>query len=97
MKDLITLNICDTQSSRYPVSILRKSISDRHQPVRVADGPMTARCRFTYNTSWIRGGKGYFSINFLKISIEIEVEGVKTLNEILCFSIEIKFSRYCCQ
>ena len=31
----------------YPVSILRKSISGRHWPVRVADGPMTARCRFT--------------------------------------------------
>ena len=30
-----------------PVSILRKSISGRHRPVRVADGPMTARCRFT--------------------------------------------------
>ena len=29
-----------------PVSILRKSISGR-RPVRVADGPMTARCRFT--------------------------------------------------
>ena len=32
---------------RLPVSILRKSISGRHRPVRVADGPMTARCRFT--------------------------------------------------
>ena len=31
----------------YPVSILRNSISGRHRPVRVADGPMTARCRFT--------------------------------------------------
>ena len=30
-----------------PVSILRKSISDRHRPVRVADGPMTVRYRFT--------------------------------------------------
>ena len=30
-----------------PVSILRKSISGRHRPVRVADGPMTARYRFT--------------------------------------------------
>ena len=30
-----------------PVSILRKSISGRHRPVRVADGPMMARCRFT--------------------------------------------------
>ena len=35
------------QSVRFPVSILRKSISGRHRPVRVADGPMTARCRFT--------------------------------------------------
>ena len=26
----------------YPVSILCKSISGRHRPVRVADGPMTA-------------------------------------------------------
>ena len=31
----------------YPVSILRKYISGRHRPVREADGPMTARCRFT--------------------------------------------------
>ena len=31
----------------HPVSILRKSISGRHRAVRVADGPMTARCRFT--------------------------------------------------
>ena len=35
-----------------PVSILRKSISGRHRPVRVADGPMTDRCRFTENASW---------------------------------------------
>ena len=33
--------------THYPVSILCKSISGRHRPVRVADGPMTARCRFT--------------------------------------------------
>ena len=33
--------------SAFPVSILRKSISGRHRPVRVADGQMTARCRFT--------------------------------------------------
>ena len=31
----------------YPASILRKSTSGRHRPVRVADGPMTARYRFT--------------------------------------------------
>ena len=34
-------------ASKDPVSILRKSISGRHRPFRVADGPMTARCRFT--------------------------------------------------
>ena len=38
-----------------PVSILRKSISGRHRAVRVADGPMTARCRFTQNASWDNG------------------------------------------
>ena len=34
-------------AGQYPVSILCKSISGRHRPVRVADGPMTDRCRFT--------------------------------------------------
>ena len=36
-----------TKINNVPVSILRKSISGRYRPVRVADGPMTARCRFT--------------------------------------------------
>ena len=36
-----------TLTRTYPVSILRKSISGRHRPVRVADGPMTVRCRLT--------------------------------------------------
>ena len=40
------------ERNNNPVSILRKSISGRHRPVRVADGPMTARCRFTKNASW---------------------------------------------
>ena len=31
----------------YPVSILHKSIAGRYRPVRVADGPITARYRFT--------------------------------------------------
>ena len=35
-----------------PVSILYKSITNRYQPVRVADGPITARCRFIKNASW---------------------------------------------
>ena len=28
-----------------PVNILHKSIAGRYRPVRVADGPITARCR----------------------------------------------------
>ena len=35
-----------------PVSILYESIAGRYRPVRVADGPITARCRFIKNASW---------------------------------------------
>ena len=35
-----------------PVSILHKSIAGRYRPVWVADGPITARCRFIKNASW---------------------------------------------
>ena len=35
-----------------PVSILHKSIAGRYRPVRVADGPITTRCRFIKNASW---------------------------------------------
>ena len=38
--------------SNIPVSILHKSIVGRYRPVRVADGPITARCRFIKNASW---------------------------------------------
>ena len=37
--------VCFCFDGGCPVSILRKSISGRHRPVRVADGPMTARWR----------------------------------------------------
>ena len=37
----------------YPVSILYKSIAGRSRPVRVADGPITARYRFIKNASWV--------------------------------------------
>ena len=30
----------------YPVSTLHKSTAGRYRPVRVADGPITAHCRF---------------------------------------------------
>ena len=35
-----------------PDSILHKSTAGRYRPVRVADGPITARCRFIKNASW---------------------------------------------
>ena len=44
---------------RYvPASILHKSRAGRYRPDRVADGPITARCRFIKNASW-----GITSIN----------------------------------
>ena len=42
------------QDRAIPVSILYKSIAGRYRPVRVADGPITARCRFIKNA--IRDG-----------------------------------------
>ena len=36
----------------FPVSIFYKSIAGRYRPVRVADGPITARCRFIKDASW---------------------------------------------
>ena len=39
-------------SDMVPVSILYKSIAGRYRPVRVADGPITARYRFIKNASW---------------------------------------------
>ena len=38
--------VCD------PVSILYKSLAGRYRPVRVADGPITARYRFIKNNGW---------------------------------------------
>ena len=35
-----------------PASILYKSTAGRYRPVRVADGPITARYRFIKNASW---------------------------------------------
>ena len=38
---------------KYPASILYKSIAGRYRPVRVADGPITARYRFIKNAYWV--------------------------------------------
>ena len=37
----------------YPASILYKSVAGRYRPVRVADGPITARYRFIKNAYWV--------------------------------------------
>ena len=37
---------------KFPASILCKSIAGRYRPVRVADGPITARCRFIKDAYW---------------------------------------------
>ena len=37
----------------YLASILHKSIAGRYRPVRVTDGPITARYRFIKNASWV--------------------------------------------
>ena len=44
--------ICSGLQGNTPVSILYKSIAGRYRPVRVADGPITARYRFIKNASW---------------------------------------------
>ena len=56
----------------FPVSILRKSISGRHRPVRVADGPMTARCRFTLNASWVHHSLDFIFKSFGSPLLNIE-------------------------
>ena len=43
----------------YLVSILYKSIAGPNRPVRVADGPITARYRFIKNASWVVTIKGF--------------------------------------
>ena len=44
--------VCNDRKGQYPVSILYKSIAGRYRPVRVADGPITARYRFIKNATW---------------------------------------------
>ena len=54
-------------SSLYPVSILYKSIAGRYRPVRVADGPITARYRFIKNAYWVQTWCVLFTIAFTKL------------------------------
>ena len=47
------LQRCSSVQSNFRVNILHKSIAGRYRPVRVADGPITVRCRFINNASWV--------------------------------------------
>ena len=47
--------------SVFPASILYKSIAGRYRPVRVADGPITARYRFIKNAYWVACYTAYYS------------------------------------
>ena len=53
-----------------PVSILYKFIAGRYRPVRIADGPITARYRFIKNASWVRLNG---AVPFLEILIYTQV------------------------
>ena len=44
-----------SNDSSYPISILYNSKAGRYRPVRVVDGPLTARCRFIKNADWEAG------------------------------------------
>ena len=55
MPCICRLEYVHSQSHRNmhnPGSMLYKSIAGRYRPVRVSDGPITARCRFIKNASW---------------------------------------------
>ena len=43
----------DFKLTFYPASILYKSIAGCYRPVRVADGPITARYRLIKNAGWL--------------------------------------------
>ena len=43
----------DQSPCNFPVSILYKSTAGRYRPVSYPDGPITARCRFIKNASWV--------------------------------------------
>ena len=56
MFELLRLDCIVQSGCQIPASILSKSIAGRYRPVRVADGPITARCRFIKNAYWDQTG-----------------------------------------
>ena len=61
-----------TTGRRPPVSILHKSIAGRYWPVRVAEGPITARYRIIKNASWGTSSLCLFAVKFAAITISCE-------------------------
>ena len=62
-------------ASKYQVSIVHKLITGRYRPVRVAHGPITARCRFIKNASRvsIKKNRGSFTIDRFKAMVLVWV------------------------
>ena len=54
LPDLESFRLAISSLTYFPVSILYKSIAGRYRPVRIADGPTTARFRFIKNASWVQ-------------------------------------------
>ena len=84
------------KSCKCPVSILYKSIAGRYRPIRVADGPITARYRFIKNASW----EGFFffikecySLSSLDIKCNIRAVNEESFNK-ECNSLSSYDSKY---
>ena len=60
---LFNCSTVSRSSDLIPIRILHKSTAGRYRPVRVADGPITARCGFIKNASWDDGP----ALCFLKV------------------------------
>ena len=66
IQDFLTVNVKVKATGQFvrsicPASILYKSIAGRYRPVRIADGPITARYRFIKNPYWV-----HFTIQLTK-------------------------------
>ena len=53
ISQLIRFARASNKISDFPVSIFYQSTAGSYRPVRVADGPITARCRLIKNASWV--------------------------------------------
>ena len=68
---LYDYNVIKTIRGIIPVSILHKSIAGRYRPVRVADGPITARYRFMKNASWDYYSGGHIFTTLMRRCVKV--------------------------